>query len=201
MKFILKLAEYSWQKVILIAIVAAAGYYFLQFDDGSSLEMVRQQRLQEMEREQDLLNKTKTAMRDLERFKEELNNQQAQVKEVLSFLPKQMNMGELLSAIQDRANQAGLRVLKTDPKDEVARIEFYEAMRIELELAGTFNQIATFLSLLSKLPRLVTLDKISLITTTKDGETPKIAFGATVVGYRFVDEPKPAPSQDVQSVQ
>lgn len=193
MNFIVKLADYSWQKILIIGVALAAAYYFLYFDDGARLDQALTTAEGELTREKELLGKTKTAMEDLMRFKEDLANQQAQVKEVLNFLPKQMNIGELRSVILERAAQAGLKVLKTDPKDAITRIEFYEATRIDVELEGTYNQIATFLSLLSKLPRLVTIDKIILEIQKKEpGESPKIKFASTLVGYRYVDDLKTA---------
>ncbi len=189
MNFLVKLAEFSWQKVMLIALAVTAGYYFLMFDDGTSLDASITAIKSSVESEKDLLKKTAEAMNDLQRFKEDLNSQEAQVKEVLAFLPRQMNASELLSTIQDRANQAGLRILKTDPQDEVRKVEFYEVMTINLELGGTFPQIVTFLSLISKLPRLVTLEKMDLAATDNRGsDSTRIEFKATLLGYRFSEE-------------
>ncbi len=189
MNFLVKMAEFSWQKVMLIALGVAAGYYFVMFDDGTSLEAAVSSIQTNVQTEKELLKKTLVAMDDLQRFKEDLNSQEAQVKEVMAFLPRQMNASELLSTIQDRANQAGLRILKTDPQDEVRKVEFYEIMAVDLELSGAYPQIATFLSLISKLPRLVTLEKIDLRTTENKGsEVTKIDFKATVLGYRFSEE-------------
>lgn len=192
MNFIVRLADYSWQKIFLIALVLCAAYYFFQFDDGISIAGQVEQAQMDLQQEKTLLAKTIEAMKDLERFKEELNNQEAQVKEVMSFLPKQMNVSDLLSTIQDRANQAGMRVLKLNPKEEITKVEFYEAMRVEIQLQGTYAQIATFLSLLSKLPRLLTIDNITLVLVPSkepDGSA-KIDFGATLVSYRYADEQK-----------
>ncbi len=191
MNLLVKLADFTWQKVFLIALVACGTYYWLQFDDGASLDRGLVQARVELSKEEEMLAKTEKAMRDLERFKEELNNQQAQVREVMSFLPTQMNVSELVSTVQDRANSAGMRVTKSEPKDEISKVEFYEAMRFDIQLQGTYSQIAVFLSYLSKLPRLVTIDRISLrLVPGGDNENPKLDFAATLVGYRSIEETK-----------
>ncbi|MCM2281626.1 MAG: type 4a pilus biogenesis protein PilO [Bdellovibrionaceae bacterium] len=191
MNVIVKLADFTWQKIFIIALALSAGYYFFMFDDGSSLDQALNVARAELKKEQEMLAKTEKAMKDLDRFKEELNSQQAQVREVMSFLPNQMNVSELVSTIQDRANQAGMRVTKSEPKDETKKVEFYESMPLQVELQGTYSQVAAFLSLLSKLPRLVTIDKIALRLDPKSPpDNPKLAFAATIIGYRFVPEEK-----------
>lgn len=191
MNFLVKIADFTWQKIFLISVGLCAFYYFVQYDDGTSLDQVLRSTEAELVKEREMLAKTEKAMRDLDRFKEELNNQQAQVREIMSFLPNQMNVSELVSTIQDRANQAGMRVTKSEPKDQVTRVDFYEAMELNVELQGTYSQVAAFLSLLSKLPRLVTIDKISLqAQPTGEADSPKLVFAATLIGYRYVEDEK-----------
>jgi type IV pilus assembly protein PilO len=200
MSALAKFAELPWPKVMMAAAGAVAVYYFLQYDDGSRLRALYEQKQSEMKKEEMLLKKTQDAMKDLERFKDALNSQSAQVREILNFLPKQMNTGELLTSLQDRASQAGMRVLKVEPQDQVTKIEFYEYMKIDIQLQGTYSQVATFLSLLSKLPRLLTLEKIKLATSASyvkgsatDGGT-KIDFAATIIAYRYAEEAKASDS-------
>lgn len=189
MNYLVKLADFTWQKVFVIAFALCAAYYWLQFDDGTSLDNALRTVQSELVKEKEMLEKTEKAMKDLERFKVELNNQQAQVREVMSFLPGQMNVPELVSTIQSRANSAGLRVTKSEPKNQVTKVEFYEAMQLEIQLQGSYSEVATFLSFVSKLPRLVTIDKISLrALPTAESEGPKLQFGATLVGYRSIED-------------
>jgi type IV pilus assembly protein PilO len=191
-----KLADLSWQKVFLIALGAGAFYYFMLFDNGSSIEAQTIAMEQQLNEQQTLLKKTEERMKNLEAFKDELANQEAAVREVMSFLPKQLNKSELLSIVQDRATQAGLRVVKTDVSDKTTRVEFYESLKMDATMVGTFKQITTFLSLLSKLPRLITVENIEMKMTdqaTSEG-IPRLEVTATLVAYRFVETanaPKP----------
>ena len=189
MNALLQFADLNWQKVFGIAIGACVFYYFLLFDDGSMITAQINAANTELTSEQNLLTKTEEKMKDLEAFREELNSQEAQVREVLSYLPKQINTSELLAMIQERATQSGMRVQKTEIDDKATRVEFYESLKMRVEMTGTFVQVTSFLSLLSKLPRLVTVDEISLVMAEPSNvNSTKLKFNATLVGYRYVEE-------------
>ena len=185
---IAQFAELSWQKVFGIALGACFLYYLLLFDDGSQLDAAIQGSQQQLTEEQTQLKQTEEKMKDLEAFREELNNQEAQVREVMNFFPKQLNVSELTSMIQERANQSGMRVAKTEIEKDVTRVDFYEAIRMKAEMIGTFTQVTKFLSLLSKLPRLVTVDSIELTMNSAGREATRLKFTTTLVGYRFVED-------------
>ncbi len=185
---IAQLAELPWQKVMGVALGACVLYYFLFFDNGSAIDGAIAASQQQLIEEQSLLKKTEEKMKDLEAFREELNNQEAQVREVMNFLPKQLNVSELTSMVQERATQAGMRVAKTEIDSKVVRIDFYEAIRMKAEMVGTFAQVTKFLSLLSKLPRLVTVENIELNMIGASNDATRLKFTTTLVGFRFVEE-------------
>jgi len=199
MNFLVKLAEMEFTKVVAIALGLTAAYYFLQFDDGSSLDSQYRAAQGQLTEEQATLARTEKAVKDIDDFKLKLANQENQLREVMSFFPPEMNEPQLLSMIMDRARDAGMEIVRTEPKPEKSRVEFFEMMKVDILLRGTYAQGATFLSYVSSLPRLVTVEKMSLKAIQGgDAENPRIEFSATLVGYRSLEEAAVDPNKAKQ---
>lgn len=191
-----RLADQPWQNVIGIAILAAALYYFMLFDNGANQDAMLAQMTSELAASEKTLKETQEKMKDLEKFRAQLSDLEAQVAEVMQFIPKEVDLIGLIRMVQESAKQAGLvvRETKTDPKTE--RKEFYEMQKVNLTLQGTYVEFTRFLSLLSKLPRLVIVDSMKLRTSLTDpgankGPVPRLDFDIAVIGYRYVGDPEP----------
>ena len=82
-----------------------------------------------------------------------------------------------------------------EPKPEIQK-EFYVEKPIKLEAKGKYDELASFVSDLSALPRIVTIDDIRLQPEQQEKdkkkgskkEVPRLIMEATIRTYRYVDE-------------
>ena len=128
------------------------------------------------------LEKKKEAV-NLDLIKKQLIETQQSFGALLKQLPTKSEMASLLTDI----NQAGLgRGLLFDlfrPGTEIVTGEFTE-QPITIKIAGTYDDLGRFASDISMLPRIVTLNEIS-ISSAKDGQLSMDAIAKT---YRYLDE-------------
>lgn len=192
-KALLQLADLAWPKVIGIGLVVTAGYYFGMRDDGSAILASLQNQKQEFETATKQLAATKKAMENAERFEIEIKAAKAQFERVSEFMPPRLSTADLTTLMSEKAAKAGVRLLSTSPKtaegNDTAKSTFFDSLRILFKIEGSFAQILTFLSQVSRDSRMLTFDNTDLMTVTgSQVDDPTLTFSGELVGYRFKKE-------------
>lgn len=169
--------------LVLIAILAAipvAGYFGLWLDQLETLEKGVQT---EGTLKKDYLAK-KTQAINLDLHKQQLREIDTQFGALLKQLPNKAQMDALLVDI----NQAGLsRGLQFDlfrPAPTEAAREFYSELPIQVKVVGTYHDMGGFAADVGQLPRIVTLNDVS-IEASKDGN---LTMDVTARTFRYLDD-------------
>lgn len=186
-----KLAAMKWTTVFGIAVALAAGYYYFIFDSGAALDaQVESARGQMAEREA-LLRKTQAAVRDAKKFEEDLKAITEEFEGLVSYMPTESTVNETMSDVSREANAAGIMVEKIETTRRIEKVEFYETNRIDLKMKGTFSQLVHLLARMSRLPRLLTLDKIDIrVRSTDENGIAQLGVDTTLVTYRYIGDSK-----------
>lgn len=165
--------------VTMFIIVVAAGAFFDWQDEWASLQASRQEEL----KLRDVFLAKKREAINLDIIKKQLIDTQQSFGALLKQLPSKSEMDALLTDI----NQAGLgRGLQFDlfkPGPEAATGVFTE-QPITIKVTGNYDDLGKFASDISQLPRIVTLNDIS-INPAAGGV---LSMDATAKTYRYLDE-------------
>ncbi len=188
-QYLAKLGALEWRIVLSIAILAVAGYWFLSADDNAKFEEQIKAATTEKKLTEKKLKDIQVAASDAKRFEEENKSITAQRDALSNYLPASLGVTDLIQIINREATAAGLEIVKTTDPKLSERIEFYETLKLDVQLSGTYGQIVLFLSSLTKLNQLVTVDRISIDTSVKSTlDVPRLDFKGTVIGYRYLKE-------------
>jgi type IV pilus assembly protein PilO len=165
--------------VLLCMAIVAAGWWF---DWRSGMETLDAARQKETELRSVFTTKKNQAI-NLEAYKKQL----ADIEQAFGALLKQLPNKQEMDALITDVNQAGLgRGLQFDlfkPEAETVS-EFYAETPITVKVTGGYHDIAAFVSDVSKLSRIVTLQNVSMLPA-KDGV---LNMDATVKTYRYLDD-------------
>lgn len=192
--YLAKLGAMEWGKVMGLGVVAAVVYYFLLFNDGTELNQQIEQAQARLETAKRQLGETEKALADADRFEKEIQSLARQFEKITDFMPATVTAVDLTTLVNKQAQLAGVRIVKIEPDPVVKRITFYEMTRVNLELEGTYAQVATFLSYISRVPRLLTFDSttisVSAGSRAPDGavSTGRLVFASSMVGYRYLKD-------------
>ncbi|MBL8436700.1 MAG: type 4a pilus biogenesis protein PilO [Zoogloeaceae bacterium] len=163
---------------LLVAVVAAAWW----FDWQDQVDLLAQREAEELKLREEWKTKKHQAI-NLDEYRQQLAEIDRQFGALLRQLPNRTEMESLLSEI----NQAGLgRGLQFDlfkPGGDAVK-DFYAEMPITVTILGTYHDLGSFASDISKMPRIVTLNNIAL-DSAKDGI---IKLNGTATTYRYLDE-------------
>ena len=170
---------------VALAFVIVTGllvYYFVWSEQRPEL--------QQREAEEQTLRaefKTKHAKAvNLEVYKQQLKDIERSFGALLRQLPGKTEVPSLLVDISQTGLAAGLEEKLFQPEAEQKK-DFYAEQPIKIRLTGSYHQFGEFVSGIAALPRIVTLDDISIKPDSKDAYDA-LSMELTAKTYRYLDE-------------
>ena len=178
--------------VIVFGLTLVAGYKLVIVDQLTTQESVQAVELEKRtayERKQARANQ-------LPAYQTQLAEMQASFGALKDQLPSDTEIPGLILDISEKGLTNGLEIELFKPKPEVHQ-EFFAEKPIELKAKGTYNQLAGFVSDLSGLPRIVTINDIHLMPekevkssegSIKKTTTARLSLHATIKTFRYLNE-------------
>lgn len=192
-----RLVEMTFSKALLIGVGLAVVYYFVGYDSGSQqIARANQDRSKIQQLNQEIDNVQKELNRSKE-FKETLRLKDEQFLTFTSYIPERLNISDMMRAISSEAKAAGVNILSIkDSKAVQANYQYTSPLAVDVELEGGFPQHILFLSYLTRLDSIFTVDAMSFSSdssnrTKSDPRDISVRFKATIVGYRYIGNKAP----------
>ena len=163
---------------LAFAAVLALGYYL---DTSSQLESLQSLK----DKEQDLrkqFEKKHHLAANLEAYREQLAEMEHEFGAMLQQLPDKTEIPAVILDVSQTGLSSGLQILLFKPQPEVD-MGFYAEKPIKIKLRGKYDQMGRFASGIASLPRIATLDNIS-IKPEKDSEA--LIMEVTAKTYRHL---------------
>jgi len=165
--------------VSLFLVVVAAGAVFDWQGEWDSLQTVKQE--EETLRDSYLAKKREAINLDI--IKKQLIDTQQSFGALLKQLPSKSEMDALLTDINQAGLGRGLQFEMFKPGAEAATGVFTE-QPITIKVTGNYDDLGKFSSDISQLPRIVTLNNISVTP----GTSGVLTLDATAKTFRYLDE-------------
>jgi type IV pilus assembly protein PilO len=168
--------------ILLMVLVLGGGYYFYLSDLQVSLE---QQRAEEETLKQQFSSKAFQAA-NLEAYKAQMVEMEASFGALLRQLPSDTEVPGLLEDITRTGLGSGLEFEEIKLLPEVIQ-QFYIELPIQIKVIGSYHDLATFVSGVSSLPRIVTLHDFEIAPESKDSSS-KLRMNILAKTYRYNDK-------------
>jgi len=111
----------------------------------------------------------------------------AELKRAQARLPDQREIANLLDNVAASGRQAGLEITLFRQKPEVLH-DFYAEVPVEMQMRGTYQDVALFLDHVKRLDRIVNVANIQLTKPRLEGERMLLDAACTATTFRFLDE-------------
>ena len=178
----------SWPaavKGVLIAVVAigvlALGYFLDIQAQQENLDRITNE---EKRLKEDFEFKQAKAA-NLEAYKAQMVEMEDSFGAMIRQLPSKTEVEDLLIDISQTGLASGIEFQLFKPLAE-KHIEFYAELPITLKMTGTYHQFGEFASGIAALPRIVTLENISI--AGGKGKKGNLTMNVTAKTYRYLDE-------------
>lgn len=177
--------KYGILTIVFIGIILAGLY----FDTQTQLTELERVEAKETKLKKEFTSKADKAAK-LDLYKDQLAEMKASFQAILRQLPEGTDVESLLVDVSQTGLANGLEIKKFKPSDEEKK-GFYAELPIALEVSGRYHDLASFISGVAALPRIVTMHNLKLdLQKAKDGERPsgKLHMTATAKTYRYLKE-------------
>lgn len=168
--------------VLLLVLLLALGYNFYLKDLQDNLE---RQRGEEVTLKQQFSDKAFQAA-NLEAYKEQMQEMEVSFGAMLRQLPSDTEVPGLLEDITRTGLDSGLEFSEIKLLPEVAQ-QFYIELPIEIKVVGGYHDLATFVSGVASLPRIVTLHDFELLPASQ-GSSSRLNMRILAKTYRYNDK-------------
>ncbi|MBA3754848.1 MAG: type 4a pilus biogenesis protein PilO [Nitrosomonas sp.] len=165
---------------ILFIVIMVAGYFFIWEEQIGTLENAQ---TQEETLKTTYLTKKRSAV-NLSALRKQLEDIEQSLSALLKQLPDKSEMEALLVDINQAGLGRGLQFELFKPAVNETINAFYAELPISVRVIGGYHDIGAFASDVAQLPRIVTLNDIS-ITPGIDG---KLVLDAIAKTFRYLDE-------------
>ena len=180
---------------IVFCAAVFAGYKLVIVDQRAALQTVQAQ-----EKDKRVAYEKKQARANqLPAYKAQLEEMQISFGALKDQLPSDTEIPGLILDISEKGLSNGLEIELFQPESEISK-EFFAEKPIKIEAKGTYAELAGFVSDLSALPRIVTINNIQLQQAEEKKEKDaakknknkptisRLSLKATIKTYRYLSE-------------
>jgi type IV pilus assembly protein PilO len=166
--------------VILFVAIVIGGYFYIWSDQFQELENA--------ETQEETLKTTylakKQSVINLPELRQQLKDIEKSLGTLLRQLPDKSEMEGLLVDINQAGLGRGLQFELFKPAESEKINAFYAELPIAVKVIGGYHDIGAFASDVAKLPRIVTLNDITIVP----GNDGKLVLDAIAKTFRYLDE-------------
>ena len=166
---------------LLMLLLMGLAYYFGWMPQTDELEAKEKQ---EITLRQEYSTK-KTQAINLDLYVQQLKEVEQQFGALLRQLPSKSEMDALLSDINQAGLGRGLQFELFKPSVERQQ-DFYAELPVDLRVTGNYHDIGAFISDVSQLSRIVTLNDIAIVN--KDPKDGVLTMEAVAKTFRYLDD-------------
>ncbi len=166
--------------VLLAGIVGAYWYSSYQPAQTRRAELVA-----ESQALQRTLNNARSVANNLPAFEAEVADLERDLDLALKQLPNRKQFEDLLQDISTAGKKVGVSIKSIDRSKEVDR-DFYAEVPFNLELEGTYHDLARFFEMVATLPRIVNIGALNIDVASESRVSTQLKVSGKATTFRFL---------------
>jgi type IV pilus assembly protein PilO len=179
------------RRLLILAGIVTAFYYFTLFDDGGSIDQRSLQIQQQLSEEQKKVGESEKAIKRVEQIRASLASLHEQFKVAAQQLPEEIKASEILKTVDTLAKSAGVSIKVKEPR-EAKKEEIVETLPLHIRLQGSYSEVTMFLYYISIMERITRITSFTMQPApTLLGVKSKpgtLAFDGEIMSYRYTGE-------------
>ncbi len=170
--------------IVLVYLAFGAVFWFLLYSPKQKTISVLESQRSELQSKKSVVE---SRAQNKEAFERELEDLTLQLRQALRQLPDDREIPDLLSRISTIARRIGLEIHRFLPRDEIIH-EYHAEVPVELELRGSYHEVAMFFDRLSKLSRIVYVQDIAMEKPQESSGKVIVTVTGRLTTFRFLSE-------------
>ena len=164
----------------LVALAAGYWHFFYQPVQVEKQEVVL--KAQELQRE---LNNARAVASNIPAVEAEIEGMERDLELALKQLPNRKQFEDLLQDISTAGKKVGVTIKTIDRDQEVPR-DFYAEVPFQLEIEGSYHDLARFFEMVASLPRIVNIGSLEIQVSQETQSATRLKVAGKARTYRFL---------------
>lgn len=175
-----------------LGVVVLGGFYYFVYMDMVDEAVKKTSQLENLKKD---IGQLEVITAKLPDFQREVSVLEMKLETLKRILPPEKETPDLVRKLQNLAAESQLRIKQFNPGSMVSR-DFYQEFPINLEVDGTYHNLASFFDRMSRLTRVV--NAAGLKIAAKADQTPSLSITAqcTATTYVYVEAAAAAMADD-----
>lgn len=158
----LDLENKPWYVALILGLILAGGlYYALDAYVFKEMRSDIESGTRELDDLRQKVQEGKAAEARLPQFREESERLDAELQRLLRILPTARQTDELIKRVKSLAERGGFRFATFQPQ-AFARQDFYTEWPINVQLEGSYHELALFFDRLARFSRIINVDSMQI---------------------------------------
>ena len=166
----------------LIAILLAYWQLFFQPIQTERNQLVA--KAQELQRN---LNNARAVASNIPAVESEIEGMERDLELALKQLPNRKQFEDLLQDISTAGKKVGVAIKSIDRDKEVPR-DFYAEVPFQLEIEGSYHDLARFFEMVASLPRIVNIGSLDIQVSKESQAETRLKVAGKARTYRFLTD-------------
>ncbi len=185
-----KLPWYAQVGAFVALAVVGCGIFYYYYEEPQRVDIAsRRTQLEALRAD---ITKGLTTARKLPEFKQQVGDLEARLANLKAILPEEKDAADLLNRMQTVAAQSSMTIKEFKPSPTVTKT-LHAEWPINLELEGTYHNLAIFFDRVCKFTRIVNISGLDV--KGRDRSEGNNTIQATCIATTFVLLDKPAPAK------
>ena len=184
------LGQLSLGSFIIIGIILGGLYRVFKYDTGKGIV----NEIKRMESQKNTIkgeiNDLKGKLNGLQEMDRSINMMGSEINRFLRFIPNKMTSSMILNHLNVHAKAAGVSLENINNRGGNQKEDFYEKIKISVTVKGLFTQVLIFLSNLTGLTEIITVENFDLVEVQqrgqKIGRLKEVKMRMDIYGYRYI---------------
>ena len=168
-------------------LVIGVAFYFLLYADKLEERAAKQAELDKLEQ---TIRELKITVAKLPEFEKEVRQLEEKLEVLKRFLPTETERPALMKQVNSLAMTSTLTILKFNPRAPVNK-EFYQEWPVDVQVNGSYHNLALFFDKIGRLPRLVNGGDIKIQAVAQQRLSQTISATFTATTYTYQETPPP----------
>jgi type IV pilus assembly protein PilO len=165
-----------------LVVIIGLSIWLLLWPKRQEIKALEQQ-LAKVQQELAVAKKNASELND---WRNKMKQKEAQYKTVMRELPEKEEIPTLLAGISQAGRDAGLDFLLFQPKSETIK-GFYAEIPVDINVSGTYHQVAVFFDKVAGLPRIVNIRDVKMMPASQKESGGALTTSCQAVTYKFVE--------------
>jgi len=190
--FFKNFSQLSLGIAILISGGIAGLYYFFKFDNGKSIKNATENIKIKQTEANEKIKKLNTQLKKNKEMEKTMSLMGDEMNKFLTYIPNKMSSSMILNYLNKTATDSGVDLKDIVNHNSSKKEEFYEKLRVTITVEGFFTQVLVFLSKLTSLDKILTVEEFSLqdIKKQKKSSTAldEVRMRMDIYGYKYTSQ-------------